>query len=61
MGIIECSPVLCKAMENLFRAIEIWLALPYYNYEKVGEEIMDKEQQHQEDLQRIRGLSSDRR
>jgi len=48
-------------MENLFRAIEIWLALPYYNYEKVGEEIMDKEQQHQEDLQRIRGLSSDRR
>jgi hypothetical protein len=43
-------------MENLFRAIEIWLALPYYDYEKVGEEIMDKEQQHQEDLQRIRGF-----
>jgi len=56
VGIIECSPVLCKAMENLFRAIEIWLALPYYDYEKVGEEIMDKEQQHQEDLQRIRGF-----
>ena len=56
MGIIDCSPVLCKAMENLFRAIEIWLALPYYDYEEVGEEIMDKEQQHQEDLQRIRGF-----
>ena len=56
MGIIDCSPVLCKAMENLFRAIGIWLVLPYYDYEKVAEEIMDKEQQHQEDLQRIRGF-----
>ena len=56
MGIIDCSPVLCKAMGNLFRAIEIWLVLPYYDYEKVCEEIMDKEQQHQEDLQRIRGF-----
>jgi len=46
----------CKAMENLFRAIEIWLVLPYYDYGKLGEEIMDKEQQHQEDLQRIRGF-----
>ena len=40
----------------MFRAIEVWLVLPYYDYEKVGEEIMDKEQQHQEDLQRIRGF-----
>ena len=28
----------------------------YYDYEIVGDEIMDKEQQHQEDLQRIRGF-----
>ena len=30
--------------------------LLYYNLEKVGGVIMDKEQQHQEDLQRIRGF-----
>ncbi len=30
--------------------------LLYYNYAKVGDKIMDKEQQHQEDLQRIRGF-----
>lgn len=28
----------------------------YYEYEKVGDKIMNKEQQHQEDLQRIRGF-----
>ena len=41
---------------NSLTAIEIWQTLPYYGYEKVGNKIMDKEQQHQEDLQRIRGF-----
>ena len=36
--------------------VEIWRALLYYDYEKVGDKTMDKEQQHQEDLQRIRGF-----
>lgn len=41
---------------NSLKAIEIWQTLSYYDYEKVGDKIMDKEQQHQEDLQRIRGF-----
>lgn len=36
--------------------VEIWWALLYYDYEKVGDKTMDKEQQHQEDLQRLRGF-----
>ena len=38
------------------RDIENGVALLYYEYERVGDEIMDKEKQHQEDLQRIRGF-----
>ena len=41
---------------NYLKAIEIWQVLPYYDYEELDGKIMDKEQQHQEDLQRIRGF-----
>ena len=41
---------------NSQKVIEIWLTLPYYDYGKLGDKIMDKEQQHQEDLQRIQGF-----